>query len=156
MAASLNKVILIGRLGRDPETRYTGAGKAVSNFTLATDESYKDNAGVAQKRTEWHKIVVWGPAAENFVSKYLHKGDLVYVEGKLQTREWTDKESQKRQTTEVNVTDIKSLTPREGGSSQPSGKPKSNSTRSSRPASSESDNAEDPMGPEVSDEDIPF
>ncbi len=78
---SVNKVILVGRLGRDPETRYTGAGQAVANFSLATDESYKDRNGERQKRTEWHKIVLWGKQAE-IAQQYLKKGSLIFVEGR--------------------------------------------------------------------------
>ena len=92
---SVNKVILVGRLGRDPETRFTGGGQAVANFSLATDETYKDKNGERQKRTEWHKIVVWGKQAE-IAQQYLKKGSLVFVEGRIQTREWQDKEGQKR------------------------------------------------------------
>jgi single-strand DNA-binding protein len=77
---SVNKVILVGRLGRDPETRFTGGGQAVANFSLATDETYKDKNGERQKRTEWHKITVWGKQAE-IAQQYLKKGSLLYVEG---------------------------------------------------------------------------
>ena len=109
MGSSVNKVILVGRLGKDPEVRYTAGGAAVANFSIATDESYKDKNGEKQKRTEWHSLVVWGPSVENFVQKYLHKGDMVYVEGKLQTRSWEAQDGTKKYTTEVNVTDIKGL-----------------------------------------------
>lgn len=105
---SVNKVILVGRLGRDPETRYTGGGQAVANFTLATDSSYKDRSGERQKRTEWHRIVVWSRLAE-ICQQYLKKGSLVYIEGRLQTREWEDKSGQKRTTTEVVATDMRML-----------------------------------------------
>src|SRR5262252_863730 len=84
---SVNKVILVGRLGRDPETRYTGAGQAVCNFSLATDETYKSRSGERQKRTEWHKIVVWGKQAE-IAQQYLKKGAQIYLEGRIQSREW--------------------------------------------------------------------
>src|SRR5262249_28721740 len=84
---SVNKVILVGRLGRDPETRYTGGGQAVANFSVATDETYKDRNGERQKRTEWHKIVVWGKQAE-IAQQYLKKGSLVFIEGRIQSREW--------------------------------------------------------------------
>jgi single-strand DNA-binding protein len=87
-------------LGKEPETRFTGSGKAVCNFSLATDESFKDNAGNRQKRTEWHKIVVWGKQAE-IAQQYLHKGSLLYLEGRIQTREWDDKNGQKQRTTEI-------------------------------------------------------
>jgi single-strand DNA-binding protein len=98
--ASVNKVILIGNLGRDPETRYTQGGTPVSNFTMATTERWTDPSGEKKERTEWHRIVVWGKQAE-IASQYLRKGRQVYIEGSLQTREWTDREGNKRQTTEV-------------------------------------------------------
>src|ERR1700719_1933878 len=97
---SVNKAILVGRLGRDPETRFTGAGQAVCNFSLATDETYKDRNGERQKRTEWHKIVVWGKQAE-IAQQYLKKGSLIYLEGRIQSREWQDKEGQKRTSFEI-------------------------------------------------------
>jgi single-strand DNA-binding protein len=96
----VNKVILIGRLGRDPETRYTSGGQAVCNFSVATDESYKDREGERQKRTEWHKVVVWGKTAERS-QEYLAKGSLVLIEGKIQSREWQDREGQKRTAFEI-------------------------------------------------------
>ena len=92
---SVNKVILVGRLGRDPETRYTSGGQAVCNFSLATDETFKDRNGERQKRTEWHRIAMWGKLAE-IGQQYLKKGSLVYIEGRFQSREWTDKEGNKR------------------------------------------------------------
>ena len=109
----VNKVILIGRLGRDPEMRYTGDGTPVSNFTLATDESYTDKAGERQKKTEWHKIVAWKKLAEN-CAKLLKKGSLCYVEGKLQTRSWDDRDGNKRHTTEIIIYHMRVLTPRGG------------------------------------------
>lgn len=152
--SSVNKVILVGRLGKDPEVRFTNGGKAVANFSLATDESYKDNSGEKQKKTEWHNIVAWGNSVENFVQPYLHKGDLVYIEGKLQTRSWEDKEGQKRYTTEINTQDIKKL------SRDDDSKPESNrsASRNTRPASrpAHNDRAEDVPTGEVDDSDIPF
>jgi single-strand DNA-binding protein len=100
MAAGINKVILIGHLGKDPEVRYTSSGGAVANFNMATNESWTDKSGQKQERTEWHRIVVWGKVAE-LCGQYLTKGRQAYIEGKLQTREWTDKEGGKRYTTEV-------------------------------------------------------
>jgi single-strand DNA-binding protein len=98
--ASVNKVILIGNLGRDPELRYTQSGQAVANFTLATSERFANKSGEQQERTEWHRIVAWGKTGE-LCAQYLSKGRSVYVEGRLQTREWEDKEGQKRSTTEI-------------------------------------------------------
>jgi single-strand DNA-binding protein len=99
--AGVNKVILVGNLGRDPEVRYTASGTPVANFTMATTERWNDpTSGERKEKTEWHRIVVWGKQAE-IAGEYLRKGRQVYVEGSLQTREWTDREGNKRQTTEV-------------------------------------------------------
>lgn len=101
MAGGINKVILIGNLGADPEVRFTPSGQAVANFRIATSESWNDKtSGQKQERTEWHRIVVWGKLAE-LCGEYLKKGRQCYVEGRLQTREWTDKEGKKNYTTEV-------------------------------------------------------
>ena len=102
MAGSLNKVQLIGNLGRDPEIRYTGDNRAIANLTVATSESWKDQSGQRQERTEWHRVVVFGPLAE-VCEKYLKKGSNVYFEGKLQTRKWEDKDGNERYTTEIVV-----------------------------------------------------
>ncbi len=98
--SGVNKVILVGRLGADPEIRYTQQGVAVTNFNIATSENWVDKSGQKQERTEWHRIVVWGKIAE-LCSQYLTKGRQVFVEGRLQTRQWEDKEGHKRFTTEV-------------------------------------------------------
>ncbi|WP_319466266.1 single-stranded DNA-binding protein [uncultured Pseudodesulfovibrio sp.] len=101
MAGSMNKVILIGRLGQDPKLSYTSSGQAVANFSLATDEGYRDKqTGQKVERTEWHRVVAWRQAAE-FVGNYLSKGRLVMVEGKLQTRKWQGQDGQDRYTTEI-------------------------------------------------------
>ena len=100
MAGSVNKVILIGNLGRDPEVRYTPSGQAVANFTVATNEAWTDKAGQKQERAEWHRVVVWGKTAEN-CGEYLSKGRQVYVEGSLRTRKWQDKQGNERYTTEI-------------------------------------------------------
>ena len=107
--ASVNKVILIGNLGRDPELRYTTSGTPVANFTMATTDRWKDpSSGERKERTEWHRIVVWAKQAE-IVNESLHKGKQVYVEGSLQTREWTDREGNKRYTTEVRAQRVQML-----------------------------------------------
>ncbi len=98
--ASINKVILIGNLGRDPEIRYTASGTAVANFTVATTENWTNKDGAKETRTEWHRIVAWGRLGE-ICGEYLSKGKSVYIEGRIQTREWEDKEGNKRQTTEI-------------------------------------------------------
>jgi len=114
MAGSINKVILIGRLGKDPEMRFTPSGKAVTNFTLATNENWTDQGGERQERTEWHRIVTWGKLAEN-CAKLLSKGKQVYVEGRLQTRSWDDRDGNKRYTTEIVANTMQILGPMEGG-----------------------------------------
>jgi len=98
--ASLNKIMLIGNLGKDPEIRVTASGQTVANFSLATKEQFKNKSGEREERTEWHNIVVWGKLAE-IARDYLHKGKQVYIEGRLQTRKWQDKNGQDRYTTEV-------------------------------------------------------
>lgn len=100
MSKSLNKVQLIGNLGRDPEARYTTSGKAVANFTVATNESWLDNENNQQERTEWHRIVVWGKLAE-ICGEYLNKGKQVYIEGRIQTRKWEDKDGEEQSSTEI-------------------------------------------------------
>lgn len=108
MAGSVNKVILIGRLGTDPEIRYTGSGSAVANLSLATSENWKNKDGGKEERTEWHRVVAWGKLAE-LAGQYLSKGRQVYIEGRIQTRSWDDKDGQKRYTTEVVATAIQFL-----------------------------------------------
>jgi single-strand DNA-binding protein len=112
--ASVNKVILVGNLGRDPETRYTTSGDAVTNIRLATTDTWKDKAGEKQERTEWHNIVFYGRQAE-IAGEYLKKGRQIYVEGRLQTRKWQDKEGQDRYTTEIIADRMQMLGSREGG-----------------------------------------
>jgi single-strand DNA-binding protein len=148
---SVNKVILVGRLGRDPETRYTSSGQAVCNFTLATDETYKDRAGERQKRTEWHRIVVWAKQAE-IAQQYLRKGSLVYLEGRIQTRQWDDREGQKRTTTEIVATNFRMLGGRGDATAAAGGGAGTDADVQSQPSST----SEDVAGPEPSDEDIPF
>jgi single-strand DNA-binding protein len=106
--ASVNKVILIGNLGADPEKRVTATGQTVTNFNIATTERWNDKSGQKQERTEWHRIVVWGPQAENCAT-YLSKGRPVYIEGSLRTRQWDDKEGNKRTTTEVHAQRVQFL-----------------------------------------------
>jgi single-strand DNA-binding protein len=108
MAGGVNKVILIGNLGADPEVRFTPGGQAVANFRIATSESWTDKNGQKQERTEWHRIVVWGKLAE-LCGEYLKKGRQCFVEGRLQTREWTDKEGRKQYTTEVVAQNVRFL-----------------------------------------------
>jgi single-strand DNA-binding protein len=159
---SVNKVILVGRLGRDPETRYTGGGQAVANFSVATDETYKDKAGERQKRTEWHKIVVWGKQAE-IAQQYLKKGSLIFIEGRIQSREWQDKEGQKRTSFEIVATNFRMLGGRGDGGGSGGG---SASVGGARAEEHDQSGPSDDFGghgggggaagPEISDEDIPF
>jgi single-strand DNA-binding protein len=152
---SVNKAILVGRLGRDPETRYTSGGQAVCNFTLATDETYKDRNGERQKRTEWHRIVVWAKQAE-IAQQYLHKGSLVFVEGRIQTRQWDDREGQKRTTVEIVATNFRMLGGRgEGGMAAGAGAGAGGGEIEPQAAAAAA-GAEDLPSPEISDEDIPF
>jgi single-strand DNA-binding protein len=98
--AGINKVMLIGRLGKDPEARRTNSGSAVANFSVATSENWTDKNGQKQEKTEWHRVIVFGKLAE-IVSQYVKKGSQIYVEGKLQTRSWQDKDNQTKYTTEI-------------------------------------------------------
>src|SRR4051812_41804377 len=116
---SVNKVILVGRLGQNPEVRYTPSGAAVANFSVATNESWTDKSGQKQERTEWHRIVVWGKLAE-LCSQYLSKGRQAYIEGRLQTREWQDKDGNKKYTTEVQAQTVQFLG---GGAGASAGSP---------------------------------
>ncbi len=114
----LNKVFLIGRLGVDPELKFTAQGTPVSNISIATDRRWRDDGGQIQRETEWHRIVIWGRQAEN-VAEYLHKGSLVHIEGRLQTRDWTDKDGNTKRTTEIvarNITFLESKD--EGGNTE--------------------------------------
>lgn len=155
---SVNKVILVGNLGKDPELRYTPSGVAVATFSLATSERYKDKNGEWVDKTEWHNVVAWRQLAE-ICGKFLHKGKQVYIEGKLQTRSYDDRDGNKRYTTEI-VADQMQMLGRAGeennGQARPGGE-----SRQSRPASPSSsqrtpayeDFADPPFNP---DDDIPF
>ena len=116
--ASINKVILIGNLGRDPEVRYMPEGGAVANISIATTDTWKDKSGEKQERTEWHRVAFFGRLAE-IAGEYLKKGSQVYVEGSLRTRKWQDKEGQERYTTEIVANEMKMLGRREGGGAEP-------------------------------------
>lgn len=122
--ASVNKIILVGRLGRDPEVRSTAGGKEVASMSLATDETYKDKNGEKQKKTSWHKLTSW--ISIPFIREYLHAGDTIYVEGKMEYREW-EKDGVKKTSAEVNVQDIRPMVT--GGGQQ-----QSNSRPAARPA----------------------
>jgi single-strand DNA-binding protein len=143
--ASLNKVILIGNLGSDPEIRYTGTGSPVANFNIATNETWTGKDGERNERTEWHRIVVWGKLAET-ASEYLKKGKQVYVEGRLQTRQWQDREGGKRQTTEVVASTVLMLGPAPGDRM-----PADRGTREAPPVEVEAGDSQAPP-----DDDLPF
>lgn len=148
----VNKAIIIGNLGADPELRYTQSGQAVANLRIATNERWTDKDGKPQEKTEWHKVVVWGRQAEN-CEKYLSKGRQVYVEGRLQTSEWEDKDGNKRWTTEIVAQSVQFL---QGGSGGGGGGGGGGS------ASYDRNFEQDDPGPEAgfdqsfNDDDIPF
>jgi single-strand DNA-binding protein len=118
----LNRCELIGRLGQDPEIRYTQDGACIANVSVATTESYKDKAGKRQEKTEWHRIAAFGKLAE-IIRDYCHKGQLVYLAGKIRTRKWTDKEGQERYTTEIVANEMKMLSKPEGKVAESSDQP---------------------------------
>ena len=145
---SVNKVILVGNLGRDAEKRYTPGGAAVATINMATTEDWNDKAGQKQEKTEWHRVVIWGKTAES-LTDYLTKGKQIYVEGRLQTRQWDDKDGIKRYTTEIRADRIVLLSGGGGG----------RGASADRGADSMGGHAGSP-GPESSepltDDDIPF
>ncbi|MCK5391449.1 MAG: single-stranded DNA-binding protein [Deltaproteobacteria bacterium] len=141
---AVNKVMLIGNLGRDPEIRYTTGGQAVANFTLATTEKYTNKAGEKQEDTEWHRIVAWGRLAE-ICGEYLTKGRMVYIEGSIKTRSWEDKEGNTKWTTEIVARNMQML----GGQG---GRSESSSTPSEK-VPADFDIEDDSFG---NDDDIPF
>ena len=133
---SVNKVILLGNLGRDPELKYTPSGAAVANFTIATNETWKDKDGQKQEHTEWHRVVVWGKLAE-ICGEYLHKGRQVYVEGSIRTRTYKDREGNEKSVTEIKADSMVMI-----------GKGEGQAKGGERGAAEKE--------PEYSDEDIPF
>ena len=143
---SVNKVILVGNLGRDAELRYTPGGAPVATLNLATTEVWNDKAGQKQEKTEWHRIVLWGKTAES-LNEYLTKGKQIYVEGRLQTRQWDDKDGNKRYTTEIRGDRIVLLGGGGGGARQ-------QARGAAAPGASE-DQMGEPVS-ELTDDDIPF
>lgn len=151
MSRGVNKVILIGNLGQDPEVKYLPSGTAVANISVATTESWKDKeSGEKQERTEWHRVVLFARMAE-IAGEYLRKGSQVYIEGKLQTRKWQGKDGQDRYTTEIVANDMQMLGVRNSGSGSPSNSPATASSSSAPPSASNS-------APPCTDfdDDIPF
>jgi single-strand DNA-binding protein len=148
--ASVNKVILIGNLGKDPEMRYMQNGDAVANITLATAEKWKDKNGEKQEKTEWHRVTFYRKLAE-IVGEYLKKGHSVYIEGRLETRKWTDKNGIERYTTDIIVTDMKMLGNRSSGGSSKTPADHEESQQNQNDSAPKSAGSFDDM-----DDDIPF
>ncbi|MFU8804888.1 MAG: single-stranded DNA-binding protein [Bradymonadaceae bacterium] len=144
---SVNKAILVGNLGADPELKSTKNGTSVCNFSLATNERWTDRNGQKQEKTEWHRIVVWDKQADS-CAKYLTKGRTVYVEGRIETREWEDREGVKRYTTEIVASTVQFLG---GGEGAPNGR-----QARQAPAQSQSTAQDDPFSQPYNDDDIPF
>jgi single-strand DNA-binding protein len=161
--ASVNKVILIGNLGNDPELKYTPSNRPVCNLSIATNEVFKDKSGQRQERTEWHRVTVWGEQGET-CSKYLSKGRSVYVEGRLQTRSWDDKDGKKRYSTDIVADRVVFLgggggAPGEGGGTGAGGRRGGGGGGGGRPWGDEPSGPPEhdaPSGPGPSDDDIPF
>jgi single-strand DNA-binding protein len=148
--ASLNKVMLIGNLGKDPEVRYTTSGQAVASFNLATSEKFKNKSGEQEERTEWHRVTLWGKLAE-IAGEYLAKGRTVYIEGRLQTRKWTDRDGNEKYTTEI-VGDRMQMLGGKGDAGSGSG-----SSGARRPAAGAvADTTVSYEEPPFQDDDIPF
>ena len=136
----LNKVTLIGRLGKDPEVRHFDNNSMVCNFSVATSESYKDKEGNRQEQTEWHNIAIWRSGLAGVAEKYLKKGSLVYIEGKIRTRSWEDQDKNKKYTTDIIVDNFKMLDSRKEGSNESYGPPPASATDA--PAANQSSNEE--------------
>ena len=147
---SVNKVILVGNLGRDAELRFTPGGAAVATLNMATTEVWNDKAGQKQEKTEWHRVILWGKSAES-LSEYLTKGKQIYVEGRLQTRQWDDKDGNKRYTTEIRSDRIVLL----GGGSGAGGRTGGGMSRSGGDEMGQSGGAPEVSAP-LTDDDIPF
>lgn len=152
--ASVNKVILIGNLGRDPETRYMSNGEAVTNITVATTDTWKDRNGEKQEKTEWHRVTFYRKLAE-IAGEYLKKGRQVYIEGRLETRKWTDKTGNDRYTTEIIATDMKMLGSRPGSGSFETNETAAGGAVSSSPPK-QTDAVKSGSGFDDMEDDIPF
>lgn len=168
MSRSLNKAILIGNVGSDPETRTVGTGGKVATFSLATSRSWNDQSGAKQEKTEWHRCVVWnnsrGSGLADVVERYVKKGEKIYVEGEIEYRQWTDKENQTRYTTEIRVRELMLLggRPGGGGGDDMDGPPRraASPTPRAKPASAGAGGGDDfndfPGALEDEDDDLPF
>ena len=156
MSGSVNKVILIGRLGKDPEVKYTPSGSPVAKFTLATDEVFKDRNGEQQRRTEWHTIVAWSRLAE-ICGEYLTKGKQVYIEGSIRSRQWEDQSGGKRTAYEIVAREMKMLGSKGDSERVPMGG--SSMAASASQGSGESEGGMEsppPASSEITDDDLPF
>jgi single-strand DNA-binding protein len=168
VSRSLNKVMLIGNLGNDPEVRSTTGGGRVATFSLATSRSWNDQQGNKQEKTEWHRCVVWntkGSQLADIVERYVHKGDKIYVEGRIEYRQWQDKEGQTRYSTEINVRELIMLGgPRQGGGSseqdgeeqRPQSRPRAAAPSAKGAAAGGGDFEDFPGALEDEDDDLPF
>jgi single-strand DNA-binding protein len=154
MARSVNKVILVGNLGKDPELKHTSGGTAVATMTVATNERFKDKSGEWQDKTEWHNVVLWQRLAE-IAAEYLKKGRSVYVEGRLQTRSWEDKQGQKRYTTEIVASDLVLLGGGGGRSEEGGGRGFSRGNDFDQSGGGDFDSTPS-RATEITDDDIPF
>ena len=155
MARGINKAIIVGNLGRDPEVRYTANGNAIANITVATTESWKDKqSGERQEKTEWHRVVFFGRLAE-VAGEYLKKGAQVYIEGRLQTRKWEDKSGQERYTTEIVANEMQMLGSRGEGTTGTSDDDYSGAARSATDSSGSGASGASGGDPDL-DDDIPF
>ena len=156
--SSMSKTILVGRLGGDPEVKYTGGGTAVANFSVATSEKWTDKqSGQKQEKTEWHKIVIWGKLAE-ICGEYLKKGALVYLEGRNETEKWTDKEGIERYTTKVICHEMKMLGSKDDGQRNGSGSRDGNNgyRPQQRPGGQQQNQRQQQQQNNFDDDDIPF
>ncbi len=169
MSRSLNKVMLIGNLGADPEIRSTTGGQRVAQFSVATSRTWNDASGQKQEKTEWHRCVVWnrggarggtGGGLVDVVERYLKKGDKVYVEGSIEYRQWTDKEGQTKYTTEIKVNDLQMLGGRSGGMGDEESAPRRSAAparaKAETPAAAGGDFEDFPNALDGEDDDLPF
>jgi single-strand DNA-binding protein len=163
MSRSLNKVLLIGNLGKDPEIRSTTGGQRVAEFSVATSRTWNDASGSKQEKTEWHRCVVWSRGAQggglvDVVERYLKKGDKVYIEGAIEYRQWQDKEGQTRYATDIKVTDLVMLGGGRGGDEggAPVRRAPASAGASKAPKAAGSDFEDFPSGAEAEDDDLPF
>jgi len=153
MSGSVNRVILVGRLGRDPELKYTPSGAPVAKFSLATDEVFKDRSGEQQRRTEWHNIVAWNKLAE-ICGEYLTKGKLVYIEGSIRSRQWEDQAGNKRTAYDIVAARMQMLSPKaesDRAAAAAAAAPPAEHAPLEKPSA-----PEPPAEPEITDEDVPF